>query len=54
MKLYRRENYLRKMRGFYHDTGMIKVITRNDFIQYRNGIKHVNVAPFMKDGRIFE
>lgn len=27
MKLYRRENYLRKIRGFYHDTGMIKVIT---------------------------
>ena len=27
MKLYRRENYLQKIRGFYHDTGMIKVIT---------------------------
>ena len=27
MKLYRRENYLEKIRGFYHDTGMIKVIT---------------------------
>ena len=27
MKLYRRENYLRKIRGFYHDTGMIKVVT---------------------------
>ena len=27
MKLYRRENYLKKLRGFYHDTGMIKVIT---------------------------
>ena len=27
MKLYRRENYLKKIRGFYHDTGMIKVIT---------------------------
>lgn len=27
MKLYRREDYLRKIRGFYHDTGMIKVIT---------------------------
>lgn len=27
MKLYRRENYLRKIRGFYHDTGIIKVIT---------------------------
>lgn len=27
MRLYRRENYLRKIRGFYNDTGMIKVIT---------------------------
>ncbi len=27
MKLYRREKYLRKIRGFYHDTGLIKVIT---------------------------
>ena len=27
MKLYRREKYLKKLRGFYHDTGMIKVIT---------------------------
>jgi uncharacterized protein len=27
MKLYKRENYLKKIRGFYHDTSMIKVIT---------------------------
>ncbi len=27
MKLYRRENYLSKIRGFYNDTGMIKVIS---------------------------
>lgn len=27
MELYRRENYLKKIRGFYHDTEMIKVIT---------------------------
>lgn len=27
MKLYGRENYLKKIRGFYHDTGIIKVIT---------------------------
>lgn len=27
MQLYRRENYLKKIRGFYHDTSMIKVIT---------------------------
>lgn len=26
-KLFRRETYLSKIRGFYHDTGMIKVIT---------------------------
>ena len=27
MKLFKRESYLQKIRGFYHDTGMIKVIT---------------------------
>lgn len=27
MKYYHRVNYLRKIRGFYHDTSMIKVIT---------------------------
>ena len=27
MKLYRRENYLRKIRGFYHADDLIKVIT---------------------------
>lgn len=27
MKIYHRENYLNRIRGFYHDTGMIKVIT---------------------------
>lgn len=27
MQLFRRENYLKKIRGFYHDTGMIKVIS---------------------------
>lgn len=27
MKLYKRENYLQKIRGFYHDTGIVKVIT---------------------------
>ena len=27
MKLFPRENYLKKIRGFYHDTGMIKVIS---------------------------
>lgn len=27
MKLYHRENYLQKIRGFYHDTEIIKVIT---------------------------
>ena len=27
MKLFRRENYLQKIRGFYHDDEMIKVIT---------------------------
>ena len=27
MKIYPREKYLKKIRGFYHDTGLIKVIT---------------------------
>lgn len=27
MKLYKRENYLKKIRGFYHDSDIIKVIT---------------------------
>lgn len=27
MKLYKRENYLKRIRGFYHDVGLIKVIT---------------------------
>ena len=27
MKIYHRENYLSRIRGFYHDTGLIKVIT---------------------------
>lgn len=27
MKLFRRENYLKQVRGFYHDTELIKVIT---------------------------
>ena len=26
-KLFKRENYLKKIRGFYHDTEVIKVIT---------------------------
>lgn len=27
MNFYKRENYLRKIRGFYDDTGLIKVIS---------------------------
>ena len=29
------------------------VITRNDLIQHRNGIIHVNIAPFMKENQLF-
>ena len=29
------------------------LITRNDPIQYRNGIHHINIAPFMKENIIF-
>ena len=27
MNIYKREKYLRRLRGFFHDTEMIKVIT---------------------------
>ncbi len=30
------------------------VLTRNDLIQRRNGIKHFNIPEFMKDGKLFE
>lgn len=29
------------------------LITRNDPIQHRNGIHHVNIVPFMKENRLF-
>ena len=29
------------------------VMTRNDLIQRRNGIIHVNIGPFMRDGQLF-
>ena len=30
------------------------LLTRNDMIQRRNGIKHVNIPTFMKEGKMFE
>lgn len=30
------------------------LLTRNDLIQHRSGIKHVNIAPFLKEARLFE
>lgn len=32
MELFRREQYLSKIRGFYHDTDIIKVIT-GDYVK---------------------
>ena len=29
------------------------LLTRNDLIQHRSGIKHCNIAPFMKENRMF-
>lgn len=29
------------------------LVTRNDMIQQRNGIKHVNIGSFMKEGALF-
>ena len=37
----------------FHSTAEVGLITRNDLIQQRNGIKHVNIAPFMKDNLDF-
>lgn len=37
--LYKRENYLKKIRGFYHDSDMIKVIT---------GVRRCGKSSFMK------
>ena len=104
MELFRREQYLSKIRGFYHDTDIIKVITgvrrcgksslmemikdelisggvsedrkqtedreykplemiRDNYMKYvvttdyllqkRNGIKHINILEFMKEGKKF-
>lgn len=39
MDLYKRENYLKKIRGFYHDSDMIKVIT---------GVRRCGKSSFMK------
>lgn len=36
-----------------HDNYPKYVMTRNDMIQQRNGIIHVNIGDFMKDGRLF-
>jgi len=30
------------------------LVTRNDLIQHRNGIHHVNIVPFMKNNGLFE
>ena len=29
------------------------LLTRNDLIQHRNGIIHYNIAPFMKENKVF-
>ena len=39
MKLFPREKYLKKIRGFYHDTKLLKLIT---------GIKHCGKFSLMK------
>ena len=30
------------------------LLTRNDLIQKRNGVKHLNIPDFIKDGKVFE
>ena len=36
-----------------HDNYPKYLITRNDPIQHRNGIIHINIAPFMSEGKLF-
>ncbi len=45
MKLFKRENYLRKIRGFYHANDIIKVIT---------GIRRCGKSSLMRDFRSFD
>jgi hypothetical protein len=37
-----------------HDNYPKYLLTRNDPIQKRNGIKHVNIPEFMADGKMFD
>lgn len=30
------------------------LVTRSNLIQRRDGVKHVNIGPFMKDNRLFD
>jgi hypothetical protein len=30
------------------------LLTRNDLIQKRNGVKHMNIPGFMKEGELFD
>lgn len=49
MKYFPRENYLKKIRGFYHDTGMIKVISgirRSG----KSSLMHLIADELMKNG----
>lgn len=39
-KLYHRERYLERLRPFYHDDDIIKVIT---------GVRHLNLMEFLKE-----
>ena len=63
-KLYKREFYLNKIRGFYDDDEIIKVVTGvrrcgkylltlDRLLQRRSGIKHENIIKFMAEERAF-
>ena len=66
MKIYKRENYLKKIRGFYHDSETIKVITgirrcgksyllemiKNELIE--SGIKQTNIIDIQLDKRPYK
>lgn len=49
MKYFPRENYLKKIRGFYHDTGLIKVISGIRRCG-KSSLMHIIADELMKNG----
>ena len=55
-KIYKREDYLKKLRGFYNDD-MIKdfypryLFTMDMLLQKRDGINHANIVDFIYNNK---